>query len=82
MRAYIREHLKPVVAITAAALIFCTGLAFAAPAIFAKLQPVLSDELKVVSFQTEDTVFEYTGKEIRPEISEITFQDNKFETKK
>lgn len=77
MRAYIREHLKIILIVTA--LIVCTGLGFAAPVIIAKMQPVLSEELKVVSFEVEKEVYEYTGEEIKPEISQITFKNKENE---
>ena len=77
MRAYIREHLKVIIIVTS--LIVCTGLGFAAPVIIAKMQPVLSEELKVVSFEVDKKVYDYTGEEIKPEISQITFKNNKNE---
>ena len=74
MRAYIQEHLKVIIIVTA--LVICTGLGFAAPVIIAKIQPVLSEELKVVDFEVERKLYAYTGEEIKPEIKQITFKDN------
>ena len=48
MKAYIRQHFKIITIITA--VIICTCLGIASPVIIAKMQPVLSEELKVVSF--------------------------------
>lgn len=79
MSTYLCEHWKIVVTIFATVLIVCTGLAFTAPVILAKMQPVLSEELKVVSFQAEKKGFEYTGKEITPKITEIIFKNEKDE---
>ena len=59
MRAYIREHLKLIIIITAALVL--TGLGIASPKIIAKMQPVLSEELQVVSWKIENDIFEYTG---------------------
>lgn len=73
MKAYIREHLKIIVIVTA--LIVCTCLGIASPVIIAKMQPILSEELKVVSFEMEKGIYEYTGKEIKPELTQITFEN-------
>lgn len=82
MRAYIREHLKPIIIITAV-LVFA-GLCFASPSIIAKMQPVLSEELTLVSWEIENDIYEYTGEEIKPELSKVTFtnSDNEKITKK
>ena len=77
MKAYIQEHLRLIIIITAV-LVF-TGLGIASPVIIAKMQPVLSEELKVVSFEMEKDVYEYTGEEIKPEIVQITFENKKNE---
>ena len=58
MRAYIREHLKLIIIITAALVL--SGLGIASPKIIAKMQPVLSEELQVVSWKIENDIFEYT----------------------
>lgn len=73
MRVYIREHLKIIIIVTA--LVLCTGLGVASPVIIAKMQPVLSEELKVVSVELKQDIYEYTGKEIKPEIKKIVFED-------
>lgn len=73
MRVYIQEHLKVIIIITA--LIVCTGLCFATPVIIAKIQPVLSEELKVVDFEVEKSLYAYTGEDIKPEIKQITFKN-------
>lgn len=73
MRAYIREHLRVIIIVTA--LIVCAGLGCATPVIIAKMQPVLSEELQVVSVELEQDIFEYTGEEIKPEITNIVFED-------
>ena len=82
MRAYIREHLKLIIIITAALVL--TGLGIASPKIIAKMQPVLSEELQVVSWKIENDIFEYTGEEIKPKLSKVTFtnSDNEKITKK
>ena len=74
MSAYIREHFKILLIVTT--ILVCTGLAIASPVIIAKMQPVLSEELKVVSFEMEKDFYEYTGKEIKPEITQIIFEDS------
>lgn len=71
MRAYIREHLKLIIILTAV-LVF-SGLCFASPSIIAKMQPVLSEELTLVSWEIENDIYEYTGEEIKPKISKVTF---------
>lgn len=73
MRVYIREHLKIIIIVTA--VLVCAGLAFATPSIIAKMQPVLSEELKVVSVELEAKVFDYTGEAIKPEIKTVVFED-------
>lgn len=82
MRAYIREHLKLIIIITAALVL--SGLGIASPKIIAKMQPVLSEELQVVSWKIENDIFEYTGEEIKPKLSKVTFtnSDNEKITKK
>ena len=82
MRAYIREHLKLIIIITAV-LVFA-GLCFASPSIIAKMQPVLSEELTLVSWEIEKDIYEYTGEEIKPKLSKVTFtnSDNEKITKK
>lgn len=77
MRAYICEHLKLIIIITAVLVFTCLGIA--SPVIIAKMQPVLSEELKVVSFEMEKDIYEYTGEEIKPEIVQVTFEDSKNE---
>ena len=77
MRAYIRQHFKVIIIVTA--IIVCTCLGIASPVIIAKMQPVLSEELKVVSFEMEKDVYEYTGEEIKPKIVQITFENKKNE---
>ena len=77
MKAYIRQHFKIITIITA--VIICTCLGIASPVIIAKMQPVLSEELKVVSFKMEKDVYEYTGEEIEPKIVKITFENSKNE---
>ena len=77
MKAYIRQHFKIITIITA--VIICTCLGIASPVIIAKMQPVLSEELKVVSFKMEKDVYEYTGEEIEPKIVKITFEKDKDE---
>lgn len=77
MKAYIRQHFKIITIITA--LIVCTCLGIASPVIIAKMQPILSEELKVVSFEMEESIYEYTGKEIKPEITQISFKNAKNE---
>lgn len=73
MKAYIREHLKVILIVTA--VLVCTGLGIASPVIIAKMQPVLSEELAVVDFTVEQEVYDYTGEEIKPEITKIVFED-------
>ena len=77
MKTYIQEHLKLIIIITAV-LVF-TGLGIASPVIIAKMQPVLSEELRVVSFEMEKDVYEYTGEEMKPGIIQITFENTKNE---
>ena len=77
MREYIREHFKIILIVTT--VLVCTSLGIASPVIIAKMQPVLSEELKVVSFEIEDDFYEYTGEEIEPEITQVTFKDNENE---
>ncbi len=74
MRVYIREHLKLIIIITAV-LVFA-GLCFASPSIIAKMQPVLSEELTLVSWEIENDIYEYTGEEIEPKISKVTFTNS------
>lgn len=78
MKAYIRQHFKIITIVTA--VIMCTCLIIASPVIIAKMQPVLSEELKVVSFDIEDDTYEYTGEEIEPDISKITFKNTENES--
>ncbi len=75
MKAYIRQHFKIITIVTA--IIVCTCLGIASPVIIAKMQPVLSEELKVESFEMEKDVYEYTGEEIKPEIIQVTFKNKK-----
>ena len=77
MKAYIRQHFKIITIVTA--IIVCTCLGIASPVIIAKMQPVLSEELKVVSLEMEKDVYEYTGEEIEPKIVKITFENSKNE---
>ena len=77
MKAYIRQHFKIITIVTV--VIVCTCLGITSPVIIAKMQPVLSEELKVVSFEMEKDVYEYTGEEIEPEIVKITFENSKNE---
>ncbi len=73
MKAYIHKHIKLILIVTASLIII--GLAIASPVIIAKMQPVLSESLNVVQCELKETVYEYTGKEIQPKISKITFED-------
>ena len=59
MKAYIRQHFKIITIITA--VIICTCLGIASPVIIAKMQPVLSEELKVVSFKMENKAMQEEG---------------------
>lgn len=79
MSAYLRKHRKMFLIVIPSVLAFCVIFAFTAPVIIEKLRPVLSEELEVLSFQTEKSLFEYTGEEITPEIREITFRNRKNE---
>ena len=74
MIAYVREHLKLIIMITA--VLVLTGLGIASPRIIAKMQPVLSEELTLVSWEIENDFYEYTGEEIKPEISKVTFANS------
>lgn len=73
MKVYIREHLKTILVITAT-LIF-SGLVIASPVIIAKMLPIISEELSVVSVDIKQDMYEYTGEDIKPEITEIVFKD-------
>lgn len=75
----LREHRKMFLIVIPSVLAFCAVFAFTSPVIIEKLRPVLSEELEVLSFQTEKSLFEYTGEEITPEIREITFRNKKNE---
>lgn len=74
-----KKNCRLAILIFAASLVLCTVSAFAAPAIIEKMQPVLSEELKAVSIEMEKDVYDYTGEEIRPEISQITFKNKQNE---
>lgn len=82
MKAYIREHLKIIIIVTA--VLLCTGLGIASPSIIAKMQPVLSESLVVSECKVKQEVYDYTGKEIKPKVTMIVFKDqeNKKITKK
>ncbi len=73
MKVYIREHLKTILVITATLLF--SGLIVASPVIIAKMLPIISEELSIVSVDIEQNIYEYTGEEIKPEINEIVFKD-------
>lgn len=72
MRTYLREHVKLIVIATLLLVAFC--VIAASPVIIAKMQPILSEELKVVSFEVEKERVEYTGKECCPKLKKITFE--------
>lgn len=73
MKLYIREHLKEIICITL--LLLCTGVIVTTSATIAKIQPVLSEELRVISFELEKQAYDYTGKAVKPEIKQVIFED-------
>ena len=72
MKEYIRENLKSIIVVTL--MVVSTTLLICTNELVAKRLPEIST-LKVIDYEIEGQVFEYTGKEIIPEISSVVFRD-------
>lgn len=73
MRAYIRENLKSIISVTV--LIICTIAFICTNELVAKKLPEISTLEAVKVKLTEGKVYDYTGKEIEPEVKYILFKD-------
>ena len=72
MRAFIKENLKFVLAVTA--VVICTVGLIGTNEILAQILPDIN-ETALISFQAEETMCSYTGQEIKPSITKISFAD-------
>ena len=72
MRAYIKENLKMIISI--AAILFCSVALIGTNEILAEVLPDIQEAV-LISFETETRVSSYTGKEIKPVIRSVSFED-------
>ncbi len=73
MRAYIRENLRFILAISV--ILVCTGALIWTNELVAQILPVASEELTLVSCELEEDTYDYTGSQITPEIGKLVFSD-------
>lgn len=73
MRAYIRERLKFIICLTV--LIMATVGLIVTNEIRASMLPVASEALELAFVEISEEVYDYTGEEIKPEISRLVFED-------
>ena len=72
MKTFIKENFKFVISVTA--VIICTVALIGTNELLAQILPDIN-ETPLVSFQAEDTMCSYTGQEIKPSITKISFAD-------
>lgn len=73
MRAYIRENLKSILAVSV--ILICTGVLIWTNELLAQILPVASEELTLVSCELKEEAYDYTGQPITPEIETLVFRD-------
>lgn len=73
MRAYIKENLKTIISV--AVILFCSVALIGTNEILAEVLPDIQ-EATLVSFEVEEAVHPYNGKEIKPAIVGISFEDH------
>ena len=72
MKTFIKEHFKFVLAVTA--VVVCTVGLIGTNELLAQILPDIN-EVALVSFQAEETMCSYSGQEIKPSITKISFAD-------
>ncbi len=72
MKTFIKEHFKFVLAVTA--VVVCTVGLIGTNELLAQILPDIN-QVALVSFKSNETTCAYTGQEIKPSITEITFED-------